>query len=208
MEVPSKLLEQIAFNTRPKIEERMLIDMDKFVMKSTYLNRYKLIINNFKVAIMFLTGYKCIFNVTDKNKKYYFIKSITDRDGYIQITISPGAYKIESLNNEIKRIIIVEEHYTESNYPLTIQPNLSTIGSLIETSTQGPIVTSAPYDSIPDPLGFLRTTLYEELNLSPNPVDILSFEISFCETDVAQGKIFKGKRSGIILNFTVDVDLG
>ena len=28
-ELPSKLLEQIAFNTRPKIEERMLIVMDK-----------------------------------------------------------------------------------------------------------------------------------------------------------------------------------
>ena len=32
MELPSKLLEQIAFNTRPKIEENMLIVMDK----STY----------------------------------------------------------------------------------------------------------------------------------------------------------------------------
>ena len=29
MELPSKLLEQIAFNTRPKIEEHMLIIMDK-----------------------------------------------------------------------------------------------------------------------------------------------------------------------------------
>ena len=29
MELLSKLLEQIAFNTRPKIEEHMLIDMDK-----------------------------------------------------------------------------------------------------------------------------------------------------------------------------------
>ena len=29
MELPSKLLEQIAFNTRPKIEEHMLVVMDK-----------------------------------------------------------------------------------------------------------------------------------------------------------------------------------
>ena len=29
MELPSKLLEQIAFNKRPKIEEHMLTDMDK-----------------------------------------------------------------------------------------------------------------------------------------------------------------------------------
>ena len=29
MEFPAKLLEPIAFNTRPKMEEHMLIDMDK-----------------------------------------------------------------------------------------------------------------------------------------------------------------------------------
>ena len=29
MELPSKLLEQIAFNTKPKIEEQILISMDK-----------------------------------------------------------------------------------------------------------------------------------------------------------------------------------
>ena len=29
MELPSKLLEQIAYNTKPKIEEHMLIVMDK-----------------------------------------------------------------------------------------------------------------------------------------------------------------------------------
>ena len=34
------------------------------------------------------------------------MKSVSDDDGYIQITIPPGAYEIKSLNNEIKRIII------------------------------------------------------------------------------------------------------
>ena len=33
MELPSKLLEQKAFNTRPKIEEHMLIVMDKSTHK-------------------------------------------------------------------------------------------------------------------------------------------------------------------------------
>ena len=43
---------------------------------------------------------------------FYFKKTISD-DGFIQITIPPGAYEIESLNNEIKRIIIDKEYYTE-----------------------------------------------------------------------------------------------
>ena len=63
----------------------------------------------FKLAVTFLSGYNGRVNVTSKNNKFYFIKSITDEDGYIQITIPPGAYEIESLNNEIKRIVIDEE---------------------------------------------------------------------------------------------------
>ena len=57
----------------------------------------------------------------------FFIKSVTDKDGYIQLTIPPGAYELENLNNEIKRNIINEEHYTDSNYPFSIKPNFSTL---------------------------------------------------------------------------------
>ena len=59
-----------------------------------------------------------------------------------------------------------------------------------------------------DLLGFNARTLYEEYNLSTNPVDILSFDNIFLECDIAQGMIFKGKRSGIIHKFTTDVDPG
>ena len=63
-------------------------------------------------------------------------------------------------------------------------------------------------DSIRGLLGFDKTTIYEEYNLSPNPVDILSFDNMFLECSIAQGMIFRGKRSGIIHNFTMDVDPG
>ena len=112
------------------------------------------------------------------------------------------------MNNEIKRIIIDQEHYTETNYPFNIKPNFSTLGSIIEISAQGPIITFVPDDSIGDLLGFNKTTIFEEYNLSPNPVDILSFDNIFIETDIAKGMIFREKRSGIIMNFTIDVDPG
>ena len=63
---------------------------------------------------------------------FFFAKPITDKDGFIQFTIPPGAYEIESLNNEIRSIIIDEEHFTEANYPFTIKPNFSTLGSIID----------------------------------------------------------------------------
>ena len=55
-------------------------------------------------------------------------------------------------------------------------------------------------------LGFIQTTIYEEYNLSQNPVDISSFDNIFLECDIVQGLISKGRRCGIIHNFIMDVD--
>ena len=186
----------------------MLIVMDKSTHEEHLSEPLQTNNKEFKIAVTFLTGYNGIFNVTDKNNKFYFNKSITDKDGYIQITIPPGAYEIVSLNNEIKRNIIDEEHFTELSYPFTIKPNFSKLGSIIEISTQGPVVTFVPDDSIRDLSGFNKTTVYEEYNSSHNPVDILSFNNIFLECDINQGMIFKGKRSKINHNFTMDVDPG
>ena len=156
----------------------------------------------------FLTGFNGVFNITNSNNKFYFKKTIVNEDGFVQITIPPGAYEIEALDKELRRIIISEEHYTQASYPFKIKPNFSTIGSIIEISPQGPIISFMFDDSIRDLLGFNARTLYEEYNLSPDPVDILSFKNIFIETDIAKGMIFKGKRSGILMNFTMSVSPG
>ena len=63
-------------------------------------------------------------------------------------------------------------------------------------------------DSIRKLLGFHETVLYKEYNLLTYPVDIRSFDNIFPETNIAQGMIFKGKRSGIIQKWTMTVDPG
>ena len=134
-----------------------------------------------------------IFNVTNSNNKFYFKKSITNADNFIQITIPPGAYEIESLNDEIKRIIIDRGHYTEIDRPFRIKPKFSTFGSIIEILPQGSIIRFAFNDSVGSLIGFIETILYNEYNSSPNPVDILSFDNIFLECDIAKGMIFRGK---------------
>ena len=207
MNLPSKLLEEIAYKTRPKIGEHMLIIMDKSTHEEHLFQPLRTNDKQFKIAVTFLTAYNGIFNVTKRNKKFYFKKNLIDED-FIQIRIPVGAYEIESLDAEIKRILIDKEYYTEANYPFTLKPNFSTLGSIITISPPGPIIGFVFEDSIGTLLGVNESILYEEYNLSPNPVDILSFDNIFIETDIAQGMIFKGKRSGIIHNFTMDVDPG
>ena len=88
MERPSELLEQIAFNTRPEIEDIMLIVMDKFTHEENVSQPLQTNIEQIKTAVTFLTGYNGIFNVTNTNKKFYFIKLGTDKDGYIQMVLT------------------------------------------------------------------------------------------------------------------------
>ena len=159
MELPSNRLEQIAFNTTPKFDEHMLFVINESTHEDHLSQPLQTNNKQFKIGVTFLTGYNGIFNVTDKNNKFYFVKSFFDEDGYIQISVRPGAYEMENLKNQIKRIKIDEEHYTEANYPFTIEPNFSTLGFIIEKSTQGPVITFVPDDSIRDLLGFNKTTI-------------------------------------------------
>ena len=112
------------------------------------------------------------------------------------------------MNEELKRIIIDKGYYSENDYPFTIKPNFGTLGSIIQIQPQGPIIGFVFDDAIGDFLGFNGTILWEEYNLSLNRVDILSFDNVFIHTDIAQGMIFKSKRSDIVQNLTMDVDPG
>ena len=207
MELPSKILEQIALNTSPKIEEHVFIVIDKSTHADHLYQPLQTNNKQFKIAVIFLTGYNGIFNVSDSNNKFYFKKTITDGDDFIQITIPPGAYEIESLNNEIRRIIIYER-FSESDFPFQIKPIFSTLGSIIEVSPQGPLISFVVDGSNRNLLGFHETIFYKEYNLSRNPVDILSFDDIFLECDIAKGMIYKQKRSGIIHNWTMTVNPG
>ena len=55
-EQPSKILEQIAFNTRPKTEEHMLIVKDKSTLEEHLSRPPQTNIEQFKIVINFLTG--------------------------------------------------------------------------------------------------------------------------------------------------------
>ena len=104
--------------------------------------------------------------------------------------------------------IIEKGHYSESDYPFIIKPNFTTLGSIVEITTPGPQISFVFDDSIGNLLGYNEILLWGKCNLSDSPVDILSFDNIFIECNIAHGMIFRGKRSRIIRNFTMDVDPG
>ena len=56
MELPSKLLEQIAYNTRAKIEEHMLIVMDKSTYEEHLFQLLQTNNKQYKIAVTFLSA--------------------------------------------------------------------------------------------------------------------------------------------------------
>ena len=109
------------------------------------------------------------------------------------ITIPPGAYKLASLNDEIKRNIIENGCFTEENNPFVIKPNFSTLGSNIEIipSFIGSQNSFVHGESMRYLSGFTPIVIYDKYSLSNNPVDIFYFDNIFLETDIARGMIFK-----------------
>ena len=175
MVLPSEKSEQIAFNTRPKLEQHLLMVMDKSIHEQHLSIPLQSNNKRFKIAITILTGYRGIFNVTNKNKKFHFTISIID-DNFNPITIPPEAYELESLHEEFKRNIIKDGCFTEGNYPFIIKLNFSTLGGIIEIEskfigTQNGFVHD---DCIRDLLGFDSVVSYEKYNSSQNPVDLLT----------------------------------
>ena len=209
MELPSIFLEQIELNTRPKIEEHTLIVMDKSTHEEHRSQPLQMNKKQFLVAVTFLTGYNGMFNVSNSNKKFYFTKSIND-DDFSVISIPPDVYELESFNDEKKRLFIKDGYFTEEKSPFINKPNFSTLGSILEIQPNiiGTQITFNRDDSFTDLLGFDSVEIYEKYNLSQKLVVILSFDNIFPEGNIAHGMIFKGKRSGIFHNFTMDVDPG
>ena len=67
---PRKLLEQIAFKTRPKIEEHMLMAMNKSTHEEHLSQPLQTNNEQFKMAVTFLSTYNGIFSFTSKNHKF------------------------------------------------------------------------------------------------------------------------------------------
>ena len=72
MELPSKLLKQIAFKTRPRIEKHILIVMDKSTHEGQLSQSLQTNKKQFKRAVTFFNIYNGIFNVTHSNIIFFF----------------------------------------------------------------------------------------------------------------------------------------
>ena len=103
MELPGKLLEQIAFSTGPKSVELMLVVMGKSTHEAHSAQPLQTKNKQSKTVLTFLTGYKGISNVTDKNYIFNFTKSV-DNEHFTKTFIPKCSYEIESLIDFLRNL--------------------------------------------------------------------------------------------------------
>ena len=85
MKLQTKLWQKICFDTRPEIEEHMLIVMDRATHEENLCQPLQTNNKQFKLAITFLTGYKGIFIVTNKtiySFSYHFLAELIQGNFY------------------------------------------------------------------------------------------------------------------------------
>ena len=89
MVLPTKILEGIAFNTRPKLKENVLIVMDKATHEG--FSSWPLQTNDtqYEIAVFLQTGDNGFLNVTDRNNNFQWKRSSNDDDLNV-ITIPRG----------------------------------------------------------------------------------------------------------------------
>ena len=79
MELPSKMLEQIAYNTKSEMKEHIFIVMDKSTHEEHLSQPFQTNNKQLIIAVSFLSVHNGIFNVTNSNKKLYFKKNLSTK---------------------------------------------------------------------------------------------------------------------------------
>ena len=123
----------------------------------------------------------------------------------VDIVIPKGAYELEAIDLEIKRLMVLNGDSDGETFPISIKPNFTTQGSIIEIE-DGWEVEFTHGGTIRNILGFDSRLVNKKYNLSDHLVDIISFDNIFVECDIAQGMVINGKRTRVIHNFTMDVN--
>ena len=102
---------------------------------------------------------------------------------------SNSSLRLRKFKQCVYKIFFEEGYFQASTNPFKIKPNFSTLGSIIEISSNilGSQNVLTLDHSIKDLLGFKAEVKHEVFDLWDYPVDILGFGNFFQERDISQG---------------------
>ena len=157
--------------------------------------------NNWSVGLLNFSVYNNIQNINSSNNLFRY--SINGGTNWKLITLTPGSYEIDTINNEITRLMAAN-----GDTGITISANTITLGSVVQIT---PTLTKVDFtiaNTIGSVLGFNSVILSSGYNSSPNPVDIISISQILVNCDIIRDSYLNTALFPSIYSFPINVNSG
>src|SRR6267154_1556845 len=163
---------------------------------------------DYEIALVNLETWNSFANVTEKNNLFRY--STDSGITWKLLTIDTGSYEIESLNDEIQKLMQMNGDWDSTNntFYITTAANTSTLKSNIYISEAGYQVDFIIDNSIRSILGFNPMILSQGFHKSDNIVNIIDFNSIFVNCDCINGSYVNGMSSPVIYSFGPKVSPG
>jgi hypothetical protein len=146
--------------------------------------------------------------VTSSNNKFRY--SVDGGNTWKLITIETGSYELESINDEIQRLMKINGDWDSVSkaYYINISANTSTLKSIIDITNADYKIDFTIPNSLTSLLGFDSVILSEGRNISDSIVNIIDFNSIFVNCDCINGSYVNGISSPVIYSFGPKVSPG
>jgi hypothetical protein len=156
---------------------------------------------NYEAALLSIDLYNSIPNITEENNKFKY--SADNGTTWKIITLDKGSYELAAINDEIKRQMILNGDYDNTNneFYINITANVSELKCIVDITNISYIVDFTVENSIGPTLGFQSVVIYYGYNKSQDIVDITKVNSVLVNVDIISGCYVNGTLSPAIYSF-------
>src|ERR1043165_1732061 len=161
-----------------------------------------------EMALVNLETWYSFANVTESNNLFRY--SVDGGITWKLIAIETGSYELESINDEIQRLMKANGDWNSSNnaYNISISKNTSTLKSIIDITNANYKIDFTITNSVRHILGFDSVVLSQGHNVSESIVSIIDFNSIFVNCDCINESYVNGISSPVIYSFGPKVSPG
>ena len=156
---------------------------------------------DFEIALVNLETWYSFPNVTSSNNRISY--SVDDGKTWKLIAIETGSYQLESINDEIQRLLKINGDWdsVSNAYYINISANTSTLKSFIDITNANYKIDFTISNSLRAILGFDSVILSQGHIISDSIVNIIDFNSIFVNCDCINGSYVNGIPSPVIYSF-------
>jgi hypothetical protein len=162
----------------------------------------------YEMALVRLETYYSFPNIDNTNNVFKY--SPNKGNNWYTIVIPEGTYEINQVNDEIHRLMKLNNHWdsTSNEGYISIEPNFATLKAKIRITHSDYIVDFNVTNSIRSTLGYDAVQIGEGYHEGDKPVNILSINSILVNCSIIGGSYVGGSKQPTIYSFFPDVEPG